>query len=63
MRKIETTRINIEASRGAGARACSCKPDRLWVRFSMKKMKYLIFLFLRSGVGAKRGIKKTMNIL
>ena len=26
-------------------KACNFKRDRLWVRFSLEKMKYLIFLF------------------
>ena len=39
---------------------CDCKTDWLWVRSPLKKMKYLlkfIFLFLCSGVEAKRGVE------
>ena len=45
---------------GAGAQACDCKRNRLWVRFPLDEMKHLfkfIFSFLRSGVEAKRGIE------
>ena len=45
----------IEDSNGTGAQACDCKCYRLWVRFSVEEMNYLIFLFLRSGIEAKRG--------
>ena len=50
----------IEASRGTVAQACDCKRDRLWARFPFEEVKYLIFSFRRSGVGAKRG-DKTRN--
>ena len=43
-----------EASRGAWAQVCDCKLDRLWVRSLLEKIKYIIFLFLFSGVEAKR---------
>ena len=39
-----STIIFVEASRG-------CKRDRLWIRFPFEVMKYLIFSFIRSGVG------------
>ena len=45
-----------EASCGAGAQGCDCKRDRLWVEFPLEEIKYLIFLFLRSGVEAKRSV-------
>ena len=45
------------SSRGTGEQACNCKCDRLWVRFSTDEIKYLIFLFLRSGVEAKHGVE------
>ena len=40
--------IYSQASRGAGAQACDCKRDRLWVRFALEEMKYLIFSFPRT---------------
>ena len=46
----------LETSRGAGQQACDCKYDRLWVRFSLEEMNYLIFSFLRSGMEAKRAL-------
>ena len=39
---------------------CDCKTDWLWVRPPLEVMKYLlkfIFLLLRSGVEAKRGVE------
>ena len=45
------------ASRGSGVIACGCKREMLWVRFPLEEMKYLFFLFLRSGVETKRGFK------
>ena len=33
----------------AGAQACDCNRDRLWVRFPLKEITNLIFSFLRSG--------------
>ena len=39
---------------------CNCKIDWLWVRLPLKEMKYsfkLTFLFLRSGVEAKRVVE------
>ena len=39
------------------ARVCDCKRDRSWVRFPLKKMKYLIFSFLHSVVEAMRGVE------
>ena len=35
----------------------NCKRDRLWVRYPFEEMKYLIFLFSRSGNEAKRVVK------
>ena len=32
----------LDVSRGAGAQACDCKRDRLWVRFRLEDIKYLI---------------------
>ena len=40
--------INNIYLRGAGAQACVCEHDRLWVRYLLEEMKYL---FLHSGVG------------
>ena len=37
-----------------GPQACDYKGDRLWVRFLLEKMKYLILSFLRSDVQVKR---------
>ena len=37
-----------DVSRGAKAQRYDCKRDRLWVRFPLGVMKYLIFLFDRS---------------
>ena len=31
------------------SQACECKRDGLWVRSSLEEIKYLIFLYLRSG--------------
>ena len=31
-----------EVSRGAGAQACDCKLDRLWVQFPHEEIKYLL---------------------
>ena len=47
----------IYPSRGARAQVCDCKCDRLSVRLPLEVLKYLIFLFLHSGVEAKRGYK------
>ena len=35
----------LEANRGAGAQACHCERDMLWVRLPLHEMKYLIFYF------------------
>ena len=35
--------LDIVASYGAGSEVCDCKRDRLWVRFPIEEMKYLIF--------------------
>ena len=43
---------NLPVSRDAGTQACDCKRDRLWVRFPLDKMKYLIFLY---GCSAENG--------
>ena len=32
----------MEASRGAEARMCDCKRNRLWIQFSVKEIKYII---------------------
>ena len=34
-----------------------CKRDRLWIGFQVKEMKYLIFLFIYSGIEIKRSIE------
>ena len=44
-------------ARGTWAPAYDCKCDKLWVRFSLKEMKYLIFSFPHSGDEAKRGVE------
>ena len=49
--------IFIIYSCGAGVQACGCKRGRLWVRFSLDEMKYLIFSFPRSAIGAKRDVE------
>ena len=41
--------------RGAVAYVCDCK--RLWLRFPLQAMKYLICLFPRSGNEAKRRVE------
>ena len=33
-----------------GGTKCDCKRDKLWVRFPLERMKYLIFSFLRSSM-------------
>ena len=43
----------MEASRGAGVQTCDCKRKRLWVRFPLEEMNFLIFLNLNSGVEGK----------
>ena len=40
----------------AGAQERDCEHYRTWVRFPLEEIKYLIFLFLRSGVEAKNGV-------
>ena len=49
--------MNIGASRGAEAQACDRKRDMLWLRLSLEEIKYLIFLFSRSGVVVKLGVE------
>ena len=49
--------MKIGASRGAEAQACDCKRDTLWLRLPLEEIKYLIFLFPRSGVQVKRGVE------
>ena len=46
----------VEASSGAGAQACDCNQDRIWVRSPLEEMKYFIYSVLHSGVEAKRGV-------
>ena len=45
--------VPIEASRGTRGQACDCKRDRLWIRFPLEEIKYLMFSFHCSGVEAK----------
>ena len=42
----------MEAIRGAGAQACNCKRDRLWLHFPLEETKYLIF-----PCSGKRGVE------
>ena len=49
--------ILLEASRGAGVQLCNCEGDRLWVRFALEHMIFLIFSFLPSGIQTKLGVE------
>ena len=51
-----TSNLLFEASRGAAVQACDCKHARLWVRFTLKEIKYLIFSFPRFGNKVKRDV-------
>ena len=61
--KIDT-KIEIKGNCDAGAQAWDCKCDRLWVRFPLEEMKYLIFSFPRIGnaIIKKNGGKKGTEI-
>ena len=39
------------------SKMCDCKRDRLWVRFPLKEMKYLIFSIPRSSNEIKRDVE------
>ena len=42
----------------ARARVCDCKRDKLWVRsLKVRKIKYLLFSFLRFGVNVQHGVE------
>ena len=42
---------------GEVTQMCDCKRDRFWVRYPLKEIKYLIFLFSRSGNSTRRGVE------
>ena len=41
----------------AQGQACDCKRNRLWVRFPLEKIKYLMFSFLNSDDETERGVE------
>ena len=43
--------------RGAETQAYDCEYDKLWIRFPLEEMKYLLFSFIGSSVEAHNGIK------
>ena len=54
LKKIITTIY--EVRRGTGAQVCDFKRDRLWGRFPIEEIMYLIFSFHRSCNDIKRGL-------
>ena len=49
-------KFKAEASHGACIQTWNCERDKLWVRFQLEEMKYLIFAFVRFDVETKHGV-------